>query len=90
MRTGWAIIIAAIIVGLSGVVGARQYRPDYSLTNLGAGATMRLDNRSGDMIGCVRFACRDVVRNGRPLPAPTFSAREQGLPPLPPGSRLVQ
>ena len=78
MQTGHALIAAAAILVIGGGVAAYTATPRYSLGNPGAGVSVRLDRRSGDMLGCQGMDCRAIVANGRAVPpAP--------MPPLPPG-----
>ena len=64
MRTGWAIIIAAVIVGAAGIAAAYLAAPRFALGNPGGGVSVRLDRRTGDMIGCERLDCQPVVKGG--------------------------
>ena len=65
MQTGRAIIIAAVVVAASGAATAWATTPRYTLTNPGAGLTVRLDRSTGDMIGCRQMECAPIVANGQ-------------------------
>lgn len=68
MRTGWAIIIAAVIIAATGSLTAWALTPRYSMSNPGAGVTIRLNRASGDLLGCERLACRPIVEGQTVLP----------------------
>lgn len=78
MQTGRAIIIGAAIIAAAGGVTAWMVQPRYSLANPGQGVTVRLDRRTGDLMGCQQLECRLVVKGGQPIAAPE-------IPPPPPG-----
>lgn len=70
MTTARAIIIAAVILAVVGAATAYLVTPRYSLTNPGQGVTIRLDRAGGDMIGCERLACRQIVKGSAPVADP--------------------
>jgi hypothetical protein len=79
MQTGRAIIAAAAILTIGRGVAAYTATPRYSLGNPGAGVSVRLDRRSGDMMACQGMDCRAVIANGRAVSA---------TPPIPVGRVL--
>jgi hypothetical protein len=65
MQTGKAIVAGAIIIAATGAATAWAIQPRYSLTNVGGGASIRLNRASGDMIGCERLACAPIVKGDK-------------------------
>jgi hypothetical protein len=68
MQTGRAIIIAASIVAATGGAAAYYGPPRYSMTNPGGGVSIRLDRRSGDMMGCAGLDCQPIIKGDKRLP----------------------
>jgi hypothetical protein len=79
MQTGWSIIIGAVLISGVGAATAFALQPRYSLGNPGQGITIRLDRKTGDLLGCERLVCRLIVSGDTiaeaPIPAPPAGYR---------------
>ncbi|WP_394648160.1 hypothetical protein [uncultured Sphingomonas sp.] len=71
MDTGKAIIVAATALAVLGGAAVWAVQPRFSLTNIGEGASIRLDRRSGNMLGCERLRCRQIVEGDKIVRDPT-------------------
>jgi len=70
MQTSRAIVAAAVIIAGTGAATAYMLQPRYSLANPGQGVTVRLDRKTGDMMGCEGLTCRPVVEGGKAISYP--------------------
>lgn len=73
MQTGTAIVVGAAILAATGAATAWMVQPRYSLANPGQGVTVRLDRRTGELLGCERLDCHPILTDAKmvsAVPAP--------------------